>query len=238
MAPLGYGAEWRNFAAVIDKARVAASNQGYTAADLFVGVTEKGGGRPREDFELARFACYLVAMNGDPRKPEVAAAQAYFAIRTREAETSAPALTGPELLAAAVLESQRVIEQREARIHHLEQVVTEQAPKVTYVDTYVADADLLSFSTVASTNGITEKALRNLLIERDWIYSQTDSRWSESKQKKTIRNRYSEKASHKRHFRRVETHEAPRFRGSEVMHTLKITPQGAEAIARLIARAA
>lgn len=89
MAPLGYGADWRNFAAVIDRARAAAKNQGYVVADLFVAVTEKSGGRPREDFELSRFACYLVAMNGDPRKPEVAAAQAYFAIRTREAETAA-----------------------------------------------------------------------------------------------------------------------------------------------------
>ncbi|MCX2753120.1 BRO family protein [Gordonia sp. 4N] len=159
-------------------------------------------------------------------------------IRKTGSFNARPELAGAELVAAAFIESQKILEQREARIHQLEQVVTEQAPKVTYVDTYVADADLLSFSTVASTNGITEKALRNLLIERDWIYSQTDSRWSESKQKKTIRNRYSEKASHKRHFRRVETHEAPRFRGSEVMHTLKITPQGAEAIARLIARAA
>ena len=87
MAPLGYGADWRNFVAVVDRARAAADNQGYVVADLFVGVTEKSGGRPREDFELSRFACYLVAMNGDPRKPEVAAAQAYFAIKTREAET-------------------------------------------------------------------------------------------------------------------------------------------------------
>jgi hypothetical protein len=44
------------------------------------------GVQAREDFELSRFACYLVAMNGDPRKPEIAAAQAYFAIRTRQAE--------------------------------------------------------------------------------------------------------------------------------------------------------
>lgn len=75
-----------------------------------------------------------------------------------------------------------------------------------------------------------------LLIEKDWIYVQTDSRWSNTKGKKVERNRYSEKATKKRYFRRVENHEAPRFRGSEVMHTLKITPQGAEAIARLVAK--
>ena len=61
---------------------------------------------------------------------------------------------------------------------------------------------------------------------------------SDTHGKKIERNRYSEKASKKRYFRRVEVHEAPRFRGSEVMHTLKITPAGAEAIARLVGRAA
>ena len=70
---------------------------------------------------------------------------------------------------------------------------------------------------------------------KDWIYRHEESRWSNAKGKKEIRYRYSEKASHKRHFRRLEVHEAPRFRG-EVMHTLKATPQGAEAIARLIAK--
>jgi phage regulator Rha-like protein len=147
-----------------------------------------------------------------------------------------PALQGAELMAAGYVEAMKQLEQRDVRIHQLESKVTTDAPKVSYVDTYVTDADLLSFSTVASSNNITEKALRELLIRKDWIYSQSDSRWSERKQQKVIRNRYSEKADKKRYFRRVENHEAPRFRGSEVMHTLKVTPQGAEAIARLVAK--
>ncbi|KLO25869.1 hypothetical protein ABW16_21365 [Mycolicibacter heraklionensis] len=155
-------------------------------------------------------------------------------LRRRAAAT--PALTGPELMAAGYVEAMKQLEQREARIHQLESKVTTDAPKVTYVDTYVTDADLLSFSTVASTNNIKESWLRDLLIARDWIYCQSDSRWSEKQGKKVVRNRYSEKADKKRYFRRVEVHEAPRFRGSEVMHTLKITPAGAEAVARLIAR--
>ncbi|NIH98952.1 BRO family protein [Mycolicibacterium fluoranthenivorans] len=147
-----------------------------------------------------------------------------------------PALAGPELMAAGYAEAMKTLEARDARIFQLEQKNTTDAPKVSYVDTYVTDADLLSFSTVASTNGVTEKWLRQLLIEKDWIYCQSDSRWSEKEQKKVTRNRYSEKSDKKRYFRRVEVHEAPRFRGSEVMHTLKITPQGAEAIARLVAK--
>ena len=185
---------------------------------------------------------YEVVIRSD--KPEAVAFRRWITgtvlpeIRRTGSFNAAPALQGPELIAAALIESQRVIEARESRIHQLEERAAADAPKVTYVDTYVTDADLLSFSTVASTNNVTETRLRELLIERDWIYCQTDSRWSEREGRKKTRNRYSEKATKKRYFRRVEVHEAPRFRGSEVMHTLKVTPQGAEAIARLIDGAA
>jgi DNA-damage-inducible protein D len=233
---------WEDFAKIIERAIVSARNSGHDAAQSFSVITEKpeGGGRPRQDYSLSRFGAYLTVMNGDPNMPEVAAAQAYFAVKTREAETRpvAPPLTGPELIATALIESQKMVEARDARIHQLEEKVTADAPKVGYIDQYVTDTDLLSFSTVASTNGVTEKALRELLLKKDWIYAQTDSRWSESKGCKVTRNRYSEKADKKRLFRRVETHEAPRFRGSEVMHTLKVTPAGAEAIARLVAKEA
>jgi len=99
MPLLGYQ-EWRKFAGAIERATQTAINQGYPLDEHFMqikGVIGGGdknlGGRPSVDYELSRFGCYLVAMNGDPRKPEVAAAQAYFAIRTRqaeEAEESAP----------------------------------------------------------------------------------------------------------------------------------------------------
>lgn len=70
---------------VIARAEKSAENTGMTC--LFTHVSEKStGGRPGTDVHLDRMAAYLVAMNGDPNKPEVAAAQAYFAMQTRRAE--------------------------------------------------------------------------------------------------------------------------------------------------------
>lgn len=90
MPLLGYDS-WRRFADAIQRAKIAAHNSGHDVTSLFASAVKKSDGRPAEDYHLARFACYLVAMSGDPRKPEVAAALAYFAIKTREAET-APAV--------------------------------------------------------------------------------------------------------------------------------------------------
>ncbi|WP_410633310.1 hypothetical protein [Amycolatopsis sp. cmx-4-83] len=84
---MGYS-EWRNLAPAIARAQQSASNTGLDVSREFVGSREpiRTGGKPREDFELSRHAAYLVAMNGDPNKPEVASAQAYFATRTQQAE--------------------------------------------------------------------------------------------------------------------------------------------------------
>lgn len=132
---------------------------------------------------------------------------------------------GEQLLALAVLEANRMIEQKDARIAELE-------PRAEYVEQYVADEDLRLFRNVAKSLGVQEKELRERLIEQGWIYTEKASRWSNSKQQKEVTTRYSAYA-HKTHlFTPVPNHEAPRFKG-EVMHTLKVTPDGATAIAKL-----
>lgn len=87
---LGY-AKWDNFFKVIEKARTAAESSGIPVADHFAGVGKMvplGSGAEREipDVMLTRYACYLVAQNGDPAKNEIAFAQTYFAVQTRRQE--------------------------------------------------------------------------------------------------------------------------------------------------------
>ncbi len=87
---LGY-AKWDNFSKVIDKAKIAAENADIKVSDHFADVgkmVDLGSGSQREieDIALTRYACYLVAQNGDAAKSEIAFAQTYFAVQTRKQE--------------------------------------------------------------------------------------------------------------------------------------------------------
>lgn len=110
MPLMGYD-KWERFAGAVERARTSIEVQGMNPEKEASRLREPYGktNQQREDFHLSRFAAYLVAMNGDPRKPEVAAAQAYFAIQTHVAETTkAPAeLTRREILTMALEAEER-----------------------------------------------------------------------------------------------------------------------------------
>lgn len=101
---LGYQ-RWENFARVVDKAKTSCVTAGYTEQDHFLDVTKKvaiglGAEREIEDIALTRYACYLIAQNGDPTKDPIAFAQTYFAVQTRKQELIEKRLAETERLTA------------------------------------------------------------------------------------------------------------------------------------------
>jgi DNA-damage-inducible protein D len=119
---LGYS-EWRNFLTVINKGKTACEVSGHTVADHFVDVNKmvdlgSGSQRDIDDIMLTRYACYLIAQNGDSRKQEIAFAQTYFAVQTRKAE----------LIEQRLLDAERVSARKKlsATEHELSEVIFEQ----------------------------------------------------------------------------------------------------------------
>lgn len=119
IAPLLGYKRWENFETAIGRAQAACANSGEDIDDHFRGVTKmitvgKGAQREAADWELTRFASYLIALNGDPNKSEIAAAQAYFAVQTRRQEVSDAASSMPPLTE----DEKRVLARDEMKAHN------------------------------------------------------------------------------------------------------------------------
>jgi DNA-damage-inducible protein D len=148
MPVMGYQ-KWERFEDAISRAMAACDAAGQRSDSHFSRLREKPselGGRPSIDYELSRYACYLIAMNGDPRKPAVAEMQTYFAVQTRIAETTvAPRqLTrvelARELLAAEerAEEAERAAQARGELLIRAHGMLREVEPKVAAHDALLA----------------------------------------------------------------------------------------------------
>lgn len=176
---LGYSV-WRDFANAVDRARVACGNSGADPSTNFADARKvTDSGPAAADVYLTRYAAYLVAMNGDPRKLEIAAAQTYFAVKTREAEVSAPAFRLPQNFAEALRELASTVERAEAA----ERTAAALEPSAAAWD-HLASADgdwsvgdaakILSRDPNIRTG---QNRLFTLLYEWGWLYRAGDGRW-------------------------------------------------------------
>lgn len=225
MPLLGYE-KWERFADAIGRARISGHNAGHDMARhiatagkmVFPGAGKNLGGRPAEDFHLSRLACYLVAMNGDPRKPEVAAAQTYFAVRTREAEThqaAAPAIprTYAEALRAAADQAERA-EAAEAKVLELTPPAAAWNELADAAGDYsVADAAKVLNRDPAISTG--ERKLYRFMAGLGWVFRR-DGRWK-AYQAQVNNGRLTEKVNE------------PFMRNGELFApapTVRITPKG------------
>lgn len=218
---LGYD-RWENFSASIGRAWHAVSNSegAGSAENHFRDATKmvpigSGAHRTVYDQELTRYACYLVAMNGDPRKPAIAAAQSYFAVRTRQAEVSLPAL--PDITTpAGLLAMAEQFTETARRLVEAEAKVIEQAPKVEAFESYMDADNALKMGAVANQLGIGRNTMMRRLREVKVL--QRD-------------NRPYQRYAH--HFKVVgQSYEASNE--TRATHTTYVKPSGVELIRRVL----
>lgn len=233
MPLLGYE-QWRRFDEAIDRAVASCRNASVYAGDHFLQVVQRVGAgnlgdQGRNDYSLSRFACYLTAMNGDPRKPEIAAAQAYFAVKTREAETR-EAIEIPRSFAEALelaAKQARELEQAEQRAEVAEHRVLELVPKAEAHDAFLtAPMSDRTVGQVAKLLDWRECDLRGFLLDEKLIFVR--------KRPCDGRREYNYMATNKAHFTQVET----RVHHEDLSHnhfTLYVTPRGIDLIRKRIA---
>jgi len=190
---LGYD-KWENFVNVIEKAKLACKTTGHEIEDHFPDVSKtipmpKGASKEIDDLMLTRYACYLIAQNGDPRKEEIAFAQSYFALQTRKQELIEQRISLQERLEArkklinSETELSKLIYERGvddagfARIRSKGDEAlfggydTKQMKKKLNVPQNRPLADFLPTVTIAAKNFATE--ITNFNVRKDNLYGET-----------------------------------------------------------------
>lgn len=222
MDQMGYPT-WQHFEPVVERAKTTAHNEGFNVKTLFTVDRKNTGGRPQTDYLVTRYAAYLIAMNGDPRKREVSAAQHYFAVKTRQAEVAAPReLTDDEKIHEALQISARRVEALKARVAELEPPAAAWTELAEAAGDYsVADAAKVLSRDPAIATG--ERRLFQSMSRWGWIYRE-GGRWR-AYQRRVEDGRLVEKIG------RPYLRNGVKCLGDP---TVRITPKGIETLQKLL----
>ena len=227
---MGYST-WQKFETPLKRAMSAAENQGHMVeANFNRSVKVSSSGPAQQDFNLTRFAAYLVAMNGDPNMPEVAKAQAYFAIQTRVAETQAP---GRELtFEEKMLEVMGTLKDRVSRqAQELEQA----RPAVEYHERYVSNEDAIIVAEFAAQHGISSLAMFKLLRDKKIVYrTKVTEHYSSKRERLVDDNEYRAYSGFLKFFDLRPQHNVVRYHNGQLRQTLYVRQAFALELASLI----
>lgn len=195
MPMLGYR-KWERFEDSIDRAKTSCQTFGQSVEENFPGsgkpiISGKGRQQEAADYLLSRYAAYLVAMNGDSRKPEIAGAQAYFFVRTVQAEQMDAAPFAPQIPTTFV-EALRLALDKAEEVERLTALRERDRPKVAVAERIAIAENALPFDEAAKVLGTGRTRLFKLCRESGYLRGNNlpYQRWIDNEWFKVIEKPY------------------------------------------------
>lgn len=230
---------WRNFVAAIERAQIAIANTGEPVSSHVVDANNvvdrpQGGSIVREDYEFSRYGAYMVLMNGDPRKPKIAEAQAYFAVKTRQYEI---AEVGPRQQAELVTKADlaRMVLEIEEEKAAVSAALESAAPMIAYHDRYISNDDAALIEVWGAQFGLTKPQAFALLVEHKLIYRRLIMKRYSKKQDRIIEeHEYRAYARYLDWFDLRPQHTVARHHNGQVRQTLYVRQEFALQIAEKV----